>query len=137
MAGFVSPAGRGRAARPLADCAVAAARMRPRPRTFAGVDAWFDNLVPGAGLPFDAFTAVLLLLCLGLWRSLPAFLWTENLVSAAVMMMMGMGLALLYFVYLRNSGCGKSKSNCPTWWTWCAHCVRAGGSLDQADCRGG
>src|SRR5277367_1043212 len=67
----------------------------------AGADAWFDNLVAGTGLPLDAFTAVLLLLCVGLAAAVPAFLWTENPVSAAVLMLIGMGLTLLYLIYLR------------------------------------
>jgi tight adherence protein B len=98
----------------------------------AGADAWFDNLVAGTGLPFDAFTAVLLLICLGLAAALPAFLWTENLVSAAVLMVLGMGLTLLYFVYLRSSRLRQIQEQLPDVIDLVARTVRAGSSLDQA-----
>jgi tight adherence protein B len=98
----------------------------------AGADAWFDNLVAGAGLPFDALTAVLLLVCLGLAAALPAFLWTENPLSAAVLMVLAMGLTLLYFVYLRSRRLRLIQEQLPDVVDLVARTVRAGSSLDQA-----
>ncbi len=98
----------------------------------AGADAWFDNLVAGAGLPFDAFTAVLLLICCGLAAALPAFLWTENPVSAATLMVIAMGLTLLYFVYLRSQRMRRIQEQLPDVVDLVARTVRAGSSLDQA-----
>jgi tight adherence protein B len=98
----------------------------------AGADAWFDNLVAGAGLPFDAFTAVLILVCFGLLAAIPAFLWTENPVSAAVLMLIAMGLTLLYFVYLRARRLQQIQEQLPDVVDLVARTVRAGSSLDQA-----
>jgi tight adherence protein B len=98
----------------------------------AGADAWFDKLVAGAGLPFDAFTAVLLLICLGLGAALPAFLWTENPISAAVLMMIAMGLTLLYFIYLRRKRLREIQEQLPDVVDLVARTVRAGVSIDPA-----
>jgi tight adherence protein B len=109
------------------------ARDERPPRGIAGrIDQALERLVVESGLDWSAMAAALLLLAGGLLVGGVLWIWTQDLLAAAVGGVIGLALPLPLLAYHRARRNRQLRERLPDALDLISRAVRAGESLDQA-----
>ncbi len=109
-------------------------RFCPRsPQTFGDrLNQWFDLLVSHSGLEVTPALVLSSLVSVGMIMAGTMFVWQENLLSAAVGLLFGVGGSLLFLRILRNWRFRQIQQQLPEGVDIMIRSVRAGRSLEQS-----
>jgi tight adherence protein B len=109
------------------------ARDERPPRGIAGrIDATLERLVVESGVDLSTMATALLLLAGGMLIGGALWLWTQDLLAAAVGAVIGLALPLPWLAFRRSRRIREIRERLPDALDLVARAVRAGESLDQA-----
>lgn len=109
-----------------------AADERRTPGVLAQIDAGFERLVRGAGLPMAPEAAFLLMVLVGLAVGGAGYVWKDDLLVGVIAGAAGMLATLAIYAVLRGRRMQTIREQLPDAIDTLSRAVRAGESLDQA-----
>jgi tight adherence protein B len=102
------------------------------PGPLARFEGWFYRLIGETGIGFAPDAAMLMAVACGLVVCGVLLLWRDDFLAAAVGLVAGILMVIMYFVYRRGRRRAEIQDQLPDVMDLLSRAVRAGESLDQA-----